>query len=182
MSLTVMFSFLRPMLTRRSRQASAAAPAPLTTSFTSSSRLPTSSSPLRTAAATMIAVPCWSSWKTGIRIRSRSARSTTKHSGALMSSRLMAPKLGSSAATMSTSLSGSRSSTSMSKASMPANFLNRTALPSITGLEASAPMAPRPSTAVPFVTTPTRFERAVRWAASIGSRTISRQASATPGE
>ena len=60
------------------------------------------------AAATMIAVPCWSSWKTGIFIRSRSWRSISKHSGALMSSRLMPPKVGSSAAMMSTSLSGSR--------------------------------------------------------------------------
>ena len=39
---------------------------------------------------------------------------------------------------------GSRSLTSMSNTSMPANFLNSTALPSITGLAASGPMAPRP--------------------------------------
>ena len=32
----------------------------------------------------------------------------------------------------------------MSKTSMPANFLNRTALPSITGFDARGPMAPRP--------------------------------------
>ena len=38
----------------------------------------------------------------------------------------------------------------MSNTSMPANFLNRTALPSITGLPASAPILPRPSTAVPL--------------------------------
>ena len=38
---------------------------------------------------------------------------------------------------------------------------NGTALPSITGLEASAPMLPRPSTAVPLVITPTRLPRAV---------------------
>jgi hypothetical protein len=56
---------------------------------------------------------------------------------------------------------GSRSSTSMSNTSMPANFLNRTALPSITGLEAKRPIAPRPRTAVPLEITPTRFERAV---------------------
>jgi hypothetical protein len=37
------------------------------------------------AAETMIAVPCWSSWKTGIFSRSRSRRSISKHSGALMS-------------------------------------------------------------------------------------------------
>ena len=69
---------------------------------------------------------------------------------------------------MSTSLSGSRSSISMSKQSMPANFLNRTALPSMTGLAASGPIAPRPSTAVPLVTTPTRLPRAVRLRASAG--------------
>ena len=86
-----------------------------------------------------------------------------------MSSRLMPPKVGSSAATMSTKRSGSGSSTSMSKTSMPANFLNRTALPSITGLAASGPMLPSPSTAVPLVTTPTRLPRAVTLAASAGS-------------
>ena len=57
---------------------------------------PASSSPFRMAAATMIAVPCWSSWKTGICIFSRRIRSTSKHSGALMSSRLMPPNVGSS--------------------------------------------------------------------------------------
>ena len=65
---------------------------------------------------------------------------------------------------------------------MPANFLNRTPLPSITGLAASGPMAPKPSTAVPLVTTATRLARAVSSAAMPGSRTISWQAAATPGE
>ena len=54
------------------------------------SALPCSSRPLRTAAATMMAVPCWSSWNTGMLIRARSAASMAKHSGALMSSRLIA--------------------------------------------------------------------------------------------
>jgi len=94
-------------------------------------------------------------------MRSRSLRSTTKQSGALMSSRLMPPKVGSSAAMISTSLSGSFSLISMSNTSMPENFLNSTPLPSITGLPASGPMSPRPSTAVPLVTTPTRLPRAV---------------------
>ncbi len=94
-------------------------------------------------------------------MRLRSARSTVKHSGALMSSRLIAPKVGSSAAMMSTSFCGSRSSSSMSKQSMPANFLNSTALPSITGLAASGPIAPRPSTAVPLVITAIRLAREV---------------------
>ena len=94
----------------------------------------------------------------------------------------MPPKVGSSEAMISTSLSGSRSLISMSKQSMPANFLNSTALPSITGLAASGPIAPSPSTAVPLVTTPIRLPRAVRFRASAGSRTISSQAAATPGE
>ena len=181
MSVTVMLASGRPIFTSRSRQASAAAPAPEVTSFTSSMRLPTTFSPLKIAAATVIAVPCWSSWNTGIFIRLRSLRSMVKHSGALMSSRLMPPKVGSSAAMMSTSLSGSRSSSSMSKQSMPANFLNSTLLPSITGLAARGPMAPRPSTAVPLVTTAIRFAREVMSNACAGSRTISSHAAATPG-
>ncbi len=50
-----------------------------------------------------------------------------------------------------------RASISMSNTSMPANFLNSTALPSITGLAASGPILPRPSTAVPFEITATRL-------------------------
>ena len=65
---------------------------------------------------------------------------------------------------------------------MPANFLNSTALPSITGLPASGPMAPSPRTAVPFEITATRFARDVSDAASAGLRTISSHAAATPGE
>ncbi len=49
----------------------AAAPAPEVQIFTSSIFLLASSSPLSTAAPTMIAVPCWSSWNTGIGMRAR---------------------------------------------------------------------------------------------------------------
>ena len=49
----------------------------------------------------------------------------------------------------------------MSNTSMPANFWNSMPLPSITGLAASGPMLPRPSTAVPLVITATRLPRAV---------------------
>ncbi len=94
----------------------------------------------------------------------------------------MPPKLGSRLAMISTSLSGSFSATSRSNTSMPANFWNSTPLPSITGLAASGPMLPRPSTAVPLVITATRLLRAVSVATSPGSRTISSQAAATPGE
>ncbi len=99
-----------------------------------------------------------------------------------MSSRFTPPKVGSSAAITSTSLSRSVSLISMSKTSMPANFLKSTALPSITGLAASGPMLPSPSTAVPLVTTATRLPRLVYLNAFAGSATISSQAAATPGE
>src|SRR5438270_11151110 len=72
-------------------------------------------------------------------IRRRNSASMRKHSGALMSSRLMAPKVGSRAATTSQKRAGSGASTSMSKTSTPANFLNSTAFPSITGLPARGP-------------------------------------------
>ncbi len=71
-----MFSRGTPSLTSRPRQASAAAPAPEVTSLTSSIFLPLTMSAFSTPAPTTIAVPCWSSWKTGIFIRERSARST----------------------------------------------------------------------------------------------------------
>src|SRR6266704_118533 len=84
-----MFSIGMPRSTSRLRHASDAAPAPEATSFTSLMLLPTTFRPFVTAAATTIAVPCWSSWKTGIFMRLRHSRSTMKQSGALMSSRLM---------------------------------------------------------------------------------------------
>ena len=80
---------------------------------------------------------------------------------ARMSSRLMPPKVGSRSLTVRMSSSGSSVAISRSKTSMSANFLNRQALPSITGLPASGPMLPSPSTAVPLVTTATRLPRAV---------------------
>ena len=55
-------------------------------------------------------------------------------------------------------------------------------MPSITGLAASGPMSPRPSTAVPLVITATRLPRAVTVETSLGSATIASQAAATPGE
>ena len=109
----------------------------------------------------MIAVPCWSSCMTGIFMRSRSACSMMKHSGALMSSRLMPPKVGSISATALMKASGSSVSSSMSMESTSAKRLNSTDLPSITGFDASAPKLPMPRIAVPLEITATRFERAV---------------------
>ena len=48
--------------------------------------------------------------------------------------------------------------------------------------DANGPIAPRPRTAVPLVTTPTRLARAVIEAASLAPLTMSSHAAATPGE
>ena len=98
-----------------------------------------------------------------------------------MSSRLIPPKVGSSSFTVRMICSASSVPSSMSNTSIPAKRLNRTPLPSITGLPASAPMLPSPSTAVPLVTTATRLAREVYLNASSGRFWISRQGSATPG-
>ena len=74
-----------------------------------------------------------------------------------MSSRLMPPNDGASRATVSMISSTSVVSRQIGTASTPPKALNRTALPSITGIAAAGPMSPRPSTAVPSVTTATVF-------------------------
>ncbi len=66
-------------------------------------------------------------------------------------------------------------------ASTPPKCLNSTAFPSMTGMAASGPMSPRPSTAVPSVMTATVLLRAVYRAASEGSTAMARETSATPG-
>src|SRR5471032_2150851 len=88
-----MFSIFAPMLTSNFMQEMAAAPAPRQTILASSRVVPTISSALIMPAAVTIAVPCWSSWKTGMSHCSISAFSISKHSCALMSSRLMPPKV-----------------------------------------------------------------------------------------
>src|SRR5580693_8094300 len=93
----------------------------------------------------------------------------------------MPPNVGSSAATMSQNLSTFFSAISRSNTSMSANFLNRHALPSITGLPAAGPMSPKPSTAVPFEITATRLPRAVYSQLASSFFAISRHGSATPG-
>ena len=87
-----------------------------------------------------------------------------------MSSRLMPPKVGSRVLTTLMSSSGSVVASSRSKTSTSANILKSMPLPSMTGLPARGPMLPRPSTAVPLLTT------------AAGSASMARQASATPGE
>ena len=64
---------------------------------------------------------------------------------------------------------------------MPANRLNRAALPSITGSAAAGPMLPRPSTADPSVTTATELRLMVSRRASSGFAAIAWHTRATPG-
>lgn len=66
-------------------------------------------------------------------------------------------------------------------ASTPPKDLNSTHLPSITGIAASGPISPSPSTAVPSVTTRQRFHLLVSSYDLRISFCISRQGAATPG-
>ena len=72
-----------------------------------------------------------------------------------MSSKLMPPNDGAIRTTVSTISSTSVVSSTMGTADKPGSSLNRHALPSITGSEATGPRSPSPSTAVPSVTTAT---------------------------
>ncbi len=142
-------------------QATPAAPTPENTTRTSSARVSTTRRAFRNAASTTIAVPRWSSWKTGMSSDSRSRRSISKQRGAEMSSRLIPPKPGETACTTATISSTSFVARQSGKASTPANSLNSIALPSITGIAASGPMSPSPKTAVPSLTTATMLRLVV---------------------
>ena len=158
-----------------------AAPAPDITTRMSSIFLPTTRSALVSAASTTMAVPCWSSWKTGMSRASRSRASISKQRGAEMSSRLMPAKPGAMALTISTIASESWVSRQIGQASMPAKRLKRAALPSMTGSAAIGPMLPRPRTAEPSVTTATLLRLIVRRRASSGLSAMAWQTRATPG-
>ena len=99
-----------------------------------------------------------------------------------MSSRLMPPNVGAISSQKRTISAASSVSTSMSNTSTSAKRLNSTALPSITGFEASAPRLPSPRIDVPLLMTATRFPRAVYSKASSGLIAISNTGYATPGE
>ena len=83
--------------------------------------------------------------------------SITKQSGAAISSKFIPPKLLAKFFIEFTISSVFFESISRSIASMSANLLNKTALPSITGLEAIAPRFPRPRIAEPLLITATRL-------------------------
>ena len=158
-----------------------AAPTPVSTIFTSSRRFPTTFRALTRAASVTIAVPCWSSWKTGMSSPVRRRSSISKQRGAEMSSRLMPPNVGATAVQIETISSTSVVARQSGNASTPANSLKSAALPSITGIAASGPMSPRPSTAVPSETTATVLRLIVRFQAASRSAAIASQTRATPG-
>ena len=135
--------------------ATPAEPAPLTTTLQSSFFLPTTFKLLIIPASTTIAVPCWSSWKTGISSSFFSLSSISKQRGAEISSKLIPPKVGAIAFTAATISSGSWVERQMGNALTSPNSLKRTHLPSITGIAASGPILPRPRTAEPSDTTAT---------------------------
>ena len=150
-----------PIALISSIQAIEAAPAPFETILISFNSRPVRCRAFIRPAAAIMAVPCWSSWNTGISITSRRRCSMIKHSGDLISSRLIPPKEGPISETASTNLSISSVDNSISTPSISANFLKRTALPSITGFEAAAPILPSPKTAVPLEITATTLPLAV---------------------
>ena len=152
-----MFSRRAPIDTYSLEQEMAAAPAPITTNFILSIFFFWISNALSNAAAEIIAVPCWSSCITGILNSAFNLLSISKHSGALISSKLTPPKVGSMAFTVRTNSSTSVTFNSISKTSMSAKILKSTPFPSITGLDASAPIFPKPNTAVPLLITATKF-------------------------
>ena len=133
------------------------------------------------AASVTIAVPCWSSWKTGMSSACWSRCSISKQRGEEMSSRLMPPKVGAIRITVSTISSTSFVARQIGKASTSANSLKSIALPSITGMAASGPMSPRPSTAVPSDTTATVFALIVYLNAFWRFSAIAVHTRATPG-
>ena len=88
-----MITLPKPMLMRCLPIAMPAAPAPLMTMRILPISFLVTFMALIRAAATTMAVPCWSSWNTGMSQISFKRRSISKQRGAAISSRLMPPKL-----------------------------------------------------------------------------------------
>ena len=112
---------------------------------------------------------------------STSRFSISKQRGDAMSSRLMPPKVGASSFTAWTISSGSFVSRQIGNASTSPNSLNSIALPSMTGIAARGPMSPRPSTALPSVTTATLLRLTVSRRTSSGLSAMASATRATPG-
>ncbi len=93
----------------------------------------------------------------------------------------MPPNVGAIALTVAMIASVSLVSRQIGNASTPPNSLKSIALPSITGIAASGPMSPSPSTALPSETTATVLRLIVYWKALSRSAAIAEQTRATPG-
>src|SRR3989344_5873926 len=98
-----------------------------------------------------------------------------------MSSRLTAPNTGAMFLTIDTISSTFCVLMQMGNASMPANSLNKTHLPSMTGMPASAPILPKPRTELPAEMTATVCPLIVQSYTFDWSFAIARHGSATPG-
>ena len=155
--LSHMVTCLNPYVRSSFVMAMPAEPAPFTTTWQSSFVFPVTFKPLIIPASTTIAVPCWSSWKTGMSKSSFKRDSISKHRGAEISSRLIPPKAGAILTTVLIISSVSCVSRQIGTALTPPKDLKRTAFPSITGMAAWAPMLPSPKTALPSDTTATVF-------------------------
>ena len=130
-----------------------AAPAPDTRTLISSTFFPTIFRAFIRAATVTMAVPCWSSWNTGMSSISLSLFSIYTHLGDDMSSRFIPPKPGAMFFTVSIISSASWVSRTIGTAFTSPNSLKSTAFPSITGMAAFGPMFPSPRTADPSDTT-----------------------------
>ena len=137
--------------------ATPAEPAPLTTTLQSSVFLPVTRRPLMIPARTTIAVPCWSSWNTGISRIAFKRSSISKQRGAEMSSRLIPPNAGAIFLMVAMISSVSCVSKQIGTAFTSPNSLKRTHFPSITGIAAYGPILPSPKTALPSEMTATVF-------------------------
>ena len=160
---------------------SPAAPAPATTIFKSFHSFFIIFKEFIIPAVTTMAVPCWSSWNTGISNSALSLSSISKHLGEEISSKLIPPKVGEIYFTVFIISSGSFVSKQIGNASTPPNSLNKTDFPSITGIAASGPISPKPKTAVPSETTATVWPFIVYLKTSFLFSAIFLQGSATPG-
>ena len=119
--------FLAPAFKRSFVIAVPAAPIPLTTILTSSIFFLTTFKAFRTPDKTTTAVPCWSSWKTGISSSFFNLASISKHLGAAISSRFIPPSPGLISLIVLTISSTSLVSKTIGIASTFPNSLNNTA-------------------------------------------------------
>jgi hypothetical protein len=137
--------------------ATPAAQTPFTTTFTSSFFFPVIFNEFMSHARQTIAVPCWSSWNTGISSSALSLSSISKHAGAAKSSRFIHQKVGAMFLIVLIVASIFCDSSTIGKALTQANSLKSIHFHSITGSPATHPIFPSPSTALPSDITATVF-------------------------